>query len=634
VSRRGKALIAAAAVLVTVFGTTGSARADVQTVRIRSVDQKAFPQVKVTVAVGSEASVSAADIRISEDGRRVIPRSVESLEQVGRKIDIVLAIDVSDSVKGTPLATALAAARDFVGRLPAGVRVGLETFSRTPTVLRNLTDDHAGVLAALGPMDTHLGTALYDAVAAAAGMFSQDSQRNIVLFTDGSNTTRTGTLEAAIAAAKNARATVFTVGLQSRELDPDVLRDIAKQTGGAYSTATEESLASIYQELASELSHQFEVTYRSTSDRGRQVSISVSVAGVEDTALVLTPEARRLPSSGGASRVPAVEGTWGLLVALALCFLAVFVLLVVVLGVSARNRRERDLARRMGADELSLPSEEAAERSEAGLGNWIPEPVAAVAERIAEAGGFAKSLDRRLERAGLLLSSGEFVAANSMTALLGLLVGGLALRSPLFALILLVVGAVAPSVLLSIAIARRTSRLHGQLADVVTILASSLRAGHSFSQALEVASREVAEPAGPEFQRVVAEVRLGRPVEQALNAMAVRVGSEDFKWAVLAVNIQREVGGNLAEVLDIVADTLREREVLRRQVMVLSAEGRLSVKILIALPFLIGLYIAKVNPGYMDLLFSTRLGWVFTGTGAALMVLGIIWARKLVKIDV
>jgi tight adherence protein B len=100
------------------------------------------------------------------------------------------------------------------------------------------------------------------------------------------------------------------------------------------------------------------------------------------------------------------------------------------------------------------------------------------------------------------------------------------------------------------------------------------------------------------------------------------------------VNIQREVGGNLAEVLDIVADTLREREVLRRQVKVLSAEGRLSVKILIALPFLIGLYIAKVNPGYMDLLFSTRLGWVFLGTGSALMVLGIVWARKLVKMDV
>ena len=128
--------------------------------------------------------------------------------------------------------------------------------------------------------------------------------------------------------------------------------------------------------------------------------------------------------------------------------------------------------------------------------------------------------------------------------------------------------------------------------------------------------------------------RLGRPVDDALNAMAERVGSDDFQWAVLAVNIQREVGGNLAEILDTVADTVRERATLRRQVRVLSAEGRLSLKILVALPFLIGLYIAKVNPSYMSLLFTTRAGWIMLGTGAALMVAGVLWARKIVQVDV
>jgi tight adherence protein B len=619
--------------MVFVFGTFADARAEVQTVRIRSVDQEAFPEVKVILAVGSDVSVSPAAIRIMENGRAVRPRAVTPLRQTGKSIDVVLAIDVSDSVKGEPLATALAAARDFVQGLPAGVRIGLVTFSSSATVLENLTADHDRILAALGPMSTRLGTALYSAVVTASELFSQPAQRNIVLFTDGSDTTGTGTPEAALDAARNAEATIFSVGLQSRELDADVLEGLAGETGGSYSPATEASLASIYQRLAGELSHQFEVTYRSTAGRARQVSIAVSVEGVQDTALVLTPQARRLPPPAK-SDFPILEGTWGLAVALGLCFLAAFVIFVAVLGVGARNRRERELARRMGADELAQPSEVEAERSEPGLASWIPEPVVAVAERLAEAGGFAKGLDRKLDRAGLLLSSGEFLAANAVAALLGLLLGALALRSPLFTFILTVVGAAIPSILLSVAISRRTNRLHGQLADVVTILASSLRAGHSFSQALEVASREVGDPAGPEFQRVVAEVRLGRPVEQALNAMAVRVGSEDFKWAILAVNIQREVGGNLAEVLDIVADTLREREVLRRQVKVLSAEGRFSVKILIALPFLIGLYIAKVNPGYMDLLFSTRLGWVFLGTGSALMALGIIWARKLVKINV
>ena len=100
------------------------------------------------------------------------------------------------------------------------------------------------------------------------------------------------------------------------------------------------------------------------------------------------------------------------------------------------------------------------------------------------------------------------------------------------------------------------------------------------------------------------------------------------------MNIQREVGGNLAEILDTVADTVRERATLRRQVRVLSAEGRLSLKILVALPFLIGLYIAKVNPSYMSLLFTTRAGWIMLGTGAALMVAGVLWARKIVQVDV
>ena len=94
------------------------------------------------------------------------------------------------------------------------------------------------------------------------------------------------------------------------------------------------------------------------------------------------------------------------------------------------------------------------------------------------------------------------------------------------------------------------------------------------------------------------------------------------------------MGGNLAEILDTVAETVRERSTLRRQVRVLSAEGRLSLKILVALPFLIGLYVAKINPSYMNLLFTTRVGWLMLGTGGALMVVGVVWASRIVKLDV
>jgi tight adherence protein B len=129
-------------------------------------------------------------------------------------------------------------------------------------------------------------------------------------------------------------------------------------------------------------------------------------------------------------------------------------------------------------------------------------------------------------------------------------------------------------------------------------------------------------------------VRLGRSLEESMNAMADRVGSEDFRWAVLAVNIQREVGGNLAEVLDTVAETLRDRDNVRRQIDTLSSEGKLSLYILIALPILIGLYIYKFSKDYLDPLLHTTGGLLMLGSAAVFMVVGYIWMRKIVSIDV
>jgi tight adherence protein B len=184
------------------------------------------------------------------------------------------------------------------------------------------------------------------------------------------------------------------------------------------------------------------------------------------------------------------------------------------------------------------------------------------------------------------------------------------------------------------ALNRRSDRLREQLPDVLTIMASSLRAGHSFLQALDTVAREIPAPANVEFQRLVAEIRLGRPGEDALEALADRVGSPDFRWAVLAVNIQREVGGNLAEILDNVADTLRERATMRRQVKVLTAEGRLSAWVLALMPFALALYMFAVNPEYISLLFTSQVGLIMVGVGGVLLVLGILWMRKIVDIDV
>jgi tight adherence protein B len=161
-----------------------------------------------------------------------------------------------------------------------------------------------------------------------------------------------------------------------------------------------------------------------------------------------------------------------------------------------------------------------------------------------------------------------------------------------------------------------------------------MRAGHSFIQSLDSAAKEIDDPAAREFGRVLTEIRLGRDTDDALGALVERVGSQDLEWAVTAIKIQRRIGGNLSEVLETVAKTIRERETLRRQVRVLSAEGRISVVVLTVLPILIGAYLMVVNPEYLRTLTTTTPGIVISVSAGVLMALGYFWMRRIVRLNV
>lgn len=326
------------------------------------------------------------------------------------------------------------------------------------------------------------------------------------------------------------------------------------------------------------------------------------------------------------------ESFWGsqigLGVILAASFGTVFLVITFMAGTQARAKALATLAHRIGRRHHG--QEEQAQIQT----QWVPESFAQFGQRFAVATGFNARLDERLEQAGMPILAGEFVALTVLCAMLGAVFAAVILQNIIFVLLVAGVAALFPYVWMLRTKRKRQSRLIDQLADTLSILASSLRAGYSFLQALDTVSKEIGEPSAGEFQRVVAEIRLGRPVEDALIAMAVRVGSDDLKWAVIAINVQRQVGGNLAEVLDIVANTVRERAYIRRQVDVLSAEGRLSVAILAALPFFILLYISIVNAEYIEPLFTTTVGISLLAGGGILMGLGIFVMSRIVKIDV
>ena len=610
-----------------------AAAASGPSVHIRKIDVSSFPKVLVTASLPEGAEEDA--LTLSENGLPIQEFSLEPLGKTGTAVDVMLVIDTSGSMQGQPIASAVAAALKFTTELPDGVPIGIVTFADKAQVLVKPTTDHSEALSALGNLKARGETALYDGVALAGRLFRSDAQHNMVVLSDGADTASKASLAQAAKAARKAQAAVFSVGLTSGEFDASALRSLSQKGGGRYSPVDTADLSGVYGALATELTSQYVISYESEYTKGGEATLAVSAPGGRDSALTLLPELQ-LPAPTR-SKAPAtepafglvLEGSEGLLIAVSVCFLAFFTLLLLLLGSKARKKADRELTRRTSGVATTSVTAEGTDGNK-----WVPEPFVQVAETMGEIGGLNTKIERKLERAGAPVRSGEFLLGIVGAAIIGGAIGSFLMSSIVFSFISAALAATLPLMWLGFVIRRRSGKLHDQLADVLMILASSLRAGHSFFQAIDLVSKEIAEPGASEFGRVVAEVRLGRPTDEAMNALAERIGSDDFKWALLAVNIQREVGGNLAEVLDTVADTIRERDGIRRQIDVLTAEGRLSVAILTGLPIAVAFYMTWVNPEYIALLFNTGLGMLMTAVASSLLGLGVFWMRKVVKIDV
>ena len=244
-----------------------------------------------------------------------------------------------------------------------------------------------------------------------------------------------------------------------------------------------------------------------------------------------------------------------------------------------------------------------------------------------------------LERADLPLRANEWYVLRAVAVVVTIATAWLffhgSLISDLFAVIGgLLLGFFVPQMFLSFKAKRRAGKFETQLPDVLTLLASSLATGFSLAQGVDAVVRDAAEPSAKEFSRALAETRIGATLEDTLDHLAQRMGSVNLKWTTMAIRIQREVGGNLAETLRTTATTLREREALKRLVKGLSAEGRLSAYILMALPFGLFLYMFAVNRPYISLLWAGPIGWAMLAAGSLSMVAGYFWMRKVVNVEV
>lgn len=305
---------------------------------------------------------------------------------------------------------------------------------------------------------------------------------------------------------------------------------------------------------------------------------------------------------------------------------ALFLLIFLLFG--SDKAVERDLSGRLGS--LAGPVEQ---RSFLGKFRVIRR-FANQAEEVAAERGMLGALESALAQANLPLRPGEAVAGAIGLAIVAALLFGLFAQSLITGV---VVGAATLAILgfaVNTVAARERKKFESQLPDTLNLISTSLRAGYSMLQSVEAVASEAPDPTGREFKRAINETRLGRSPVDALKDVAERMGSQDFDWAVLAISIQREVGGNLAEVLQTAADTMMQRNRLRREMKALTAEGRISAIVLGALPFFLFAFLFTTNRNYLQPMLDSTFGRIAMGGVLLLLTAGIAWLNKIVTVEV
>jgi tight adherence protein B len=454
----------------------------------------------------------------------------------------------------------------------------------------------------------------------------------VVVLSDGGDTVSDATLGSVRSRLERLGTPVYAVALKSNEYNPRALELLTASTQGRLVPASDsQSLTKLFEGIAQEITSAWSVTYESRHPRTADIDVDIVAQAGDVRATAAT--AYKNPSVAAASTAPVhfpkVTDNLPLLGATAV--LAMLAVTLLVSGILLITLRERNTLTQLHFyDQLHEVSDHTAPSGTSGVRAAIVDAVDTVAGKR----GLTQLASSKLESAGLPLRASEYMTMHL------LLVVGLGVLTQLltgnFALSILLIGAatVGPLIAIDQAVDKRRRRFEEQLPDILTMIAGSLRGGWGIQQAIGLAAQEAAAPAGPELKRVETETRLGMALERSLQLMADRMGSPDFHAAVGAIAVQREVGGNLAQVLDLVAKTVREREAMRRQIKALTSEGRLSAWILIALPFFVLAILLVTSPAYLVPLFMTPAGIALLTLGVLLMIIGSIWMYRVTKIEV
>ena len=586
-------------------------------VQIRHVDLGRYPLVRVTTVVptGTRPTLYEGADRAGFLKRR----------ELGSAEAMVLAVDNSESMQGRPLREAKRAAAEFLAQERRTGAVGLVVFGHEALPLTRPGEargEVAQTLAALAP-DTQPGTSLYDAVELSVSRLQRMSSRTriLVLLTDGRDLGSHSSLSGATAAAQRAHVVIFAIAAGARA-DREPLTALTNATGGRVFTAADvASLNATYRALGRELARTWQLSYLTNTAPGDSVVLTVRAGAASSTATLAVPAER----NSGLGSIPASIIHSPLTAAFVVLLTAVLLAAAGASGI--RRRRGSEISRLLDAHVKRRD-----QRDDKSTGSGRFAALIEWTERSLEELPGSQRLARAVERSGLKLQIGQVpYLAGGASFFLGI-VATIMGAGPALALLLMLAGLASPFAAFRIAARRRSKAFDKQLPDVLSTIASTLRAGHGLRMSLRAVADDGSPPASEEFTRVLGEERLGRPLDQAIAAMCERIESPDLDYVATAINVQSQAGGSLATLFDTLSDTVRERQRHARKVRALTSMGRMSATILICLPIGLTGLMTLISPRYMAPLFTKSAGHVLIGLCLASMTLGALFLKKIVNV--
>ena len=631
------AALAAAWLALSLAPASALEASDLQVISVDGRDVTLLMTLDPKESIPADASVTGT---MEIDGRVFPARTNLNVADV-RPRTALLVLDTSGSMAGARLAAAQAAALQFLADVPEDVRSGLVTFNDAVNLVQAPTDDDALLARGLADLNADGDTALFDAIVTGVDAAQGADRPRLIVLSDGADTTSAASLAEAKARARDGGVVIDVVAIRPDSEHRAVLQDLATSTGGQLFTAAR----------ASDLSEAFRAASRTfgaqvglvgavpenLDARAAEITATVSVGGRISEKSVLLPDSPSL-ASGVAPHTPATPApttpertALERLMPLIPAVLAALAVLGIALLVTEQRHRSREARRltqvlryRTGSADLVPEAETGSATSQLA---WL--------ERLLDGRSATRRMQVALQAGEIALTPASWVALRIMIAAVLIIVLAVLFRSPLIGLVLgALLGWVGSGVWLRSRAKARQKHFADELPDFLMLLASSLRAGLSFTHALDSYVADSKGEIGRQMRRVLREVQVGAELDDALNVCADRMANEDLRWVVTALSIQREVGGSLSVILDAAAHTIKERRELQREVRSLSAEGRLSAYILIALPVGVFLFLLLTRREYVSVLWTEPLGMGMLVFFFVLMGVGIVWMRSVVRIKV